>query len=151
MAFYGPQHKEIVSMVRAILDLTPQQVLDIAAVQDGVAWTNEESIENIRFTHKHADHSAHVGGDSSLWRARSKVAETAEWVTTVAWGDAREVPLEERDSRAVAVTAITNAAHALAARHLVDTDDYSTADYDNMTLPWRTVVGPLHADDEDVN
>jgi hypothetical protein len=40
------------------------------------------------------------------------------------------------------------AAVALAVRDLVGYGDFTWADYDLLTGPWRQVIGPIHPDDE---
>lgn len=80
--------------------------------------------------------------------------EYAAWVVAwdaalvVAWDAALDVALVAvRDAvRGPVWYAARDAAWALVARDLIG-DTFTQAHYDTLTMPWRTVIGPIHPDD----
>ena len=86
---------------------------------------------------------------------RDAVWGDAVWGDAVAavWDAARDAA-RSASLKTAAFTAAFTAAMAAdsdAASALVVRDIISTKHYDALTMPWRTVIGPIHPDDPDNN
>ena len=75
----------------------------------------------------------------AAWGAARGVARDAAW--DAAWG---------ADRRA-AWDAVGDAACALVVRDLIGQYGFTQEQYDLLTGPWRTVIGPIHPDDKDLS
>jgi hypothetical protein len=120
---FGPQWEHIVALVRRSAVLTADEVRRLDAAWDA-AWTAGN-----------AACAACAAGDAA-WAAR------AAWAAWAAAGAAA------RD--AAGALAPQYAAGALAVRDLIGEHGFTQAHYDTLTGPWRTVIGPVHPDDAEV-
>lgn len=128
---WGPQTEDLQRLLLAVRSLTQEQMRGLADALDPswfLAWDQ-------------ACAAAKVDGLDE--------AVDATWYAAFAATDAcaREAHLDSGASAKV-TRAVGSATTALLARHLVRDDvDVSTEAYEQLTTPWRTVVGPLHPKD----
>ena len=131
-ACFGPQWSEVVALVRQAAALDAKKIKDLSAAWDA-AW---------------------AAAGAAAWAAAGDAAWAAAW--SAAWAAARDAAWAAagdaaRDAAwAAARAAAWAAALGLVTRDLIGTNGYSKAHYDLLIGPWRAVVGPLHADDEQV-
>lgn len=115
----GPQGVHVAAFIEQAHQITPNQLLAIAAVRDAVwntAW--DDSWDAVwDATSADARAAARAAASDAAWDAVRDAAKSAAWA----------------------------AAAALVARDLINTEDYNT-----LTRPWRTVIGPIHPDDPEL-
>ena len=121
---FGPQWQEIIAQVRAVSGATPEQIEDLAAAR-AAAW-------------------------DAAWGAAQAAARGAAW--DAARAAARDAALGAAWDAAwdAARAAARDAALGLVTRDLIGTGTYTQEHYNLLTGPWRQVMGPLHADDQQV-
>ena len=137
---FGPQWQEIIAQVRAISGATPQQIEDLAAAWDAArdaAWYA-------------ARDAARNAARDAAWDAASSGARAAAWYAAwdAAWDGAWDAA--SAAARDAARDAASAAASALSVRDLIGQHGLTQAHYDLLSGPWRQVMGPLHADDVEV-
>lgn len=128
---WGPQTEELQRLLRTANSLTNAQMRALADALDPswfIAWD-------------HACAAAKADGlDEAVnqtWLAAFDAAE----------GSAPGAHLDS-ETATKAMRAVGSASTALLIRHLVRDDvETSTEAYEQLTTPWRTVVGPLHPKD----
>jgi hypothetical protein len=117
---FGPQWVAIVALVRRTAVLTADEAQRLAA-----AWA-----------------AARAAARDAAWAAARAAARDAAWAAA---GDAAGAA-----ARDAARDAAWAAALALAVRDLIGEHGFTQAHYDTLTGPWRTVIGPVHPDDAEV-
>lgn len=120
LATLGPQHRELFALGRAIDALTSEQWHELEAAREA------------------AGYSARYAARYAAWYAARAAARAAA-------GDATWAAAED-----AAGVAAGDAAWALFVRDLIGRHGFEQDHYDTLTRPWRTVVGRMHADDEDL-
>ena len=119
---FGPQWMAIVALVRRAAIMTDEEK-DRVAVAWAAAWDA-------------AWVAAGAAARNAAWNAARNAARNAAW--NAAWVAAG----------AAAENAAWNAAWALSVRDLIGQHGFSQEHYDLLTGPWRSVIGPVHPDDE---
>ena len=92
--------------------------------------------------------------DAARDAARVAASDAARDAASVAARDAARVDASVAAWVAASVAArdaASDAALALVARDLIGQHGLTQAHYDTLTLPWRTVIGPIHPDDSAVS
>jgi len=123
-ATFGPQWPEIIVMVRRAANFTRDELVTMHALQydRSAGWTGVALI---------AYDTSRSGWDavwSAVWDASCSAAGTAI-------GDAHR-------------SAAVDAALALLVRDLIGRHNFTQEQYNEMTRQWRTVIDPLHPDDD---
>ena len=115
----GPQGAELDALIKRAKEITPTEVSSLYAARNA-AWDA-------------AWNAACDAAWDAAWGAARNAAWNAAWNAAcgVAWG------------------AAWDAARALVVRDLIKPGSrgWNKSAYDRLTKPWRTVIGPLHADD----
>ena len=121
---FGPQGAHVVALLERARHLTLDEARALAPVWD--------------------DALADALGDASdaAWDAAESAALAATLAATLT---AALAAVEEAAALGDALYAVRDAAGALVVRDLITTEDYDT-----LTRPWRTVIGPIHPDDPDI-
>ena len=130
---FGPQGPHVAALIARAREITGDEVEKFNAARESARDAARESArESARDA---ASKAAGVDGRESAWIAASESA----WVAA---------------SKAARVTAsdavwgaVWDAARALVVRDLIGQHGFTQAHYDTFTLPWRTVIGPIHPDD----
>ena len=126
---FGPQGAHVVALLERARRLTPDEASALGAARDaalgaarGAAWDAA------------LDAACGAALDAAL-----DAAWGAAWCA--AWGAARAIP--RGAARDAALDAACGAACGLVVRDVITTEDY-----DILTRAWRTVIGPIHPEDE---
>ena len=139
---YGPQTSEIEKLIEVIRGLTDEQINDLSSI---VAWDAYyqaardaawhaawcATLDEVRYAARDATRDATWG---AAWDATRYAAWHAAWCAT----------------RDAARYAAWDAVEALLVRDLITDDGFTQEHYELLTWPWRTVIGPIHPDDEEV-
>lgn len=125
---FGPQWLEIVALVRRAAVLTPTEVNGLAARFAAVGAVRDSAQVAALLTVR----------DSALVAAGGAARDSAE---DAAKDAARAAAWD-------AVRAASDAGVALAVRDLIGQHGFTQDHYDTLTGPWRTVIGPIHPDDD---
>ena len=123
---FGPQWREVVSLVRRAAVLTEDEASRLAAArvaQRDAARVAERAAERAA-ARLAAWYAARVAAGTAAWDAAWDAAGTAAWYAARA------------------------AALALCVRDLIGQHGFAQQHYDTLTRPWRTVIGPLHPYDK---
>jgi len=134
---FGPQGPHVAALVARVRAITAGEVgkFDVDQV---AAWdaSRDASRDAARVAAWFAaSKAAGVAGRESAWIAASESA----WVAA---SKAARVTASD-----AAWVAVWDAARALVVRDLIGQHGFTQAHYDTFTLPWRTVIGPIHPDD----
>ena len=138
----GPQGAVVAALIERAGRLSVDEAKRLDAAWDA-AWTAaRDAAWGAAWT------AAREAAWTAAWEAAREAAREAAWEAAIdsawdaAWGAARTAAWEaaRTAAREAARTAL-----GLIARDLISRDHY-----DMLTLPWRSVVGPIHADDEAV-
>ena len=116
----GPQGEHVAALIRSIPDITRTPTERVA-----LAW--DAALDAVRDAARDAVRdAARDAAWNAAWNAAWDAARDAAWDAAryAAWYAARDATL------------------ALLARDLITTEDY-----DALTRPWRTAIGPIHPDD----
>ena len=128
----NPQAAQIDAVVERAGRLAPAEVkaLHVAAARDA-AWA-----------------AAWAAARAAAWDVARDADRAAAW--DAAWDAAWAAALDAAWAAArVAALAAAWVAGVLVVRDLIDqTTAWNQAAYDALTGPWRTVIGPIHPDDE---
>ena len=124
----GPQGAAVAALIERAGQLSVDEAKRLAAAGDA-AWAAERD---------------------AAWVAAGDAAWAAVAATRVAAWDAAWVAAWDAAGVAAWVAAGARDAAGAAAQGLVARDLISRQSYDTITRPWRTAVGPIHADDEAV-
>lgn len=126
---FGPQGPHVAALIARAREITGDEVEKFNAARDAARESARDAAS------KAASKAAGVAGRESAWIAASESA----WVAA---------------SKAARVTAsdavwgaVWDAARALVVRDLIGQHGFTQAHYDTFTLPWRTVIGPIHPDE----
>ncbi len=112
----------------------------VAALIDRARRLGHQEPESLRAARDAARDAAQAaaGGaaEDAAWAAIRGTSRVAAWGAAVnaAWGAAWE--------------AVRDAAWALVVRDLIGQHNFKQEHYDLLTRPWRTVIGPIHPDDD---
>ena len=125
----GPQGVQIAALIERAKTLTPAEVQDLCAT-----WAP---------TWAPTRYAALAAARDAAWCA----TRGATWDTTRAatWAAARAVA---RYYSWDATGAAADAAVGLVVRDLIGHHGFTQEHYDTLTMPWRTMIGPIHPDDE---
>jgi hypothetical protein len=123
---FGLQWAAIVALVRRASVLTADEVQRLGAAWDAV-WG-----------------AARAAAWDAVWDAAGAAGDAA-WAAAGAAGDAAWAA-----AWAAGWDAAEAAAWALAVRDLIGEHGFTQAHYDTFTGPWRTVIGPVHPNDAEV-
>jgi hypothetical protein len=136
---FGPQWGAIVALVRRVAVLTVDEVQRLAAAWDAVdtAWDAVDTARAAAGDAGDAWDAAWVDAWVAAWDAGAARDAWAAWAA--AWGAARAV-----------AGAAGAAAAVLAVRDLIGQHGFTQEHYDTLTMPWRTVIGPVHPGDAEV-
>lgn len=133
---FGPQGPHVAALIARAREITGDEVEKFNAASESARAARESARDAARESAWFAaSKAAGVAGRESAWIAASESA----WVAA---------------SKAARVTAsgavwgaVWDAARALVVRDLIGQHGFTQAHYDTFTLPWRTVIGPIHPDD----
>jgi hypothetical protein len=128
----GPQGAELAALIDRCRTLTDDESRQLDAAWDAArvaAWDAAWDAARVA-----AWDAARVAARGAAWDAARDAARDAAW-------DAARVAAWDAAWDAARV-----AAWALTIRDLIG-DTFTQAQYDQLTMPWRTVIGPLHPDD----
>lgn len=117
-ATFGPQWEAVVGLVRRAAALEPQEVRDLF-----FAWRDGAR-----------DAARNAALDAVRGTGRDSV-----WITARMVG---------RNAKEAVSDAVGNCVAAVAVRDLIGKYGFTQDDYDVLTAPWRTVVGPAHPEDD---
>lgn len=142
---FGPQGPHVAALIARAREITGDEVEKFNAAResarDAVWNAARDAVWNAvrKSAWFAASKAAGVAGRESAWIAASESA----WVAA---------------SKAARVTAsdavwgaVWDAARALVVRDLIGQHGFTQAHYDTFTLPWRTVIGPIHPDDPEMS
>ena len=124
----GPQGEHVAALIRSIPDITRTPTERVA-----LAWNA---------TWNSARNAARDAAWYAAWDAARDAVRDATW--NAAWDAARDAARDAtwNAARDAAWDAARDAALELLVRDLITTEDY-----DALTRPWRTAIGPIHPDD----
>lgn len=127
---FGPQGPHVAALIARAREITGDEVEKFNAARDAARESARESARDA--ASKAAGvapgrESAWIAASESAWVAASKAARVT--ASDAVWG------------------AVWDAARALVVRDLIGQHGFTQAHYDTFTLPWRTVIGPIHPDD----
>ncbi len=132
---FGPQWEQVRDLVRRAVLLTDDEAVATDARLYAASYT--------------AWAAARARATDKAWEAAVSAAWAAARARAAAWDAIRGAPAPAADAAAdAAAGAARAAAMALAVRHLIG-HRFTQAHYDLLTHAWRTVVGPVHPDDQD--
>ncbi len=117
---FGPQWAAIVALVRRASVLTADEVQRLDAARGAARAAARAAAEDA------ARDAAGAAAGAAAWGAARAAAGAAAWAAARA------------------------AAGALAVRDLIGEHGFTKAHYDTLAGPWRTVIGPVHPDDAEV-
>ena len=120
---FGPQWEHIVALVRRAAVLTSGEAEQLLAARDA-AWYAARN----------------AAWFAAMVAARDAAQAAAQAAARVAARDA---------ARYAAWDAARDAARALAVRDLIGQHGFTQDHYDLLTGPWRSVIGPVHPDDQE--
>ena len=120
----GPQGEHVAALIRSIPDITRTPAERVALAWDA-AWAAAWDAARDAAWDATRD-AARAAARDAAWDAAWAAAWDAAWAA--AWDAARD--------------AAWDATLALLVRDLITTEDY-----DALTSPWRTAIGPIHPDD----
>ena len=131
----GPQGAEVLALIERCRHLTGDDLERLGAAQDAIRYAARVAAQNaIRYA---AADAAWVATTEAAWVATTDAAADAAWVATT-----------DANTDAAWDAAWYAAWYAVGA--LIVRDVISRERYDELTLPWRTAIGPIHPDDEEV-
>ena len=149
---FGPQWEQIVALVRRISTATPDEAIRLGAAWDaawGAAWDAAwgAAWDAARGAARDAARDAARGAAwdaarGAAWDAARDAARGA--ARGAAWDAARGAAWDA--ARGAAWDAARDAAWGLVVRDLIGKRGFTQAQYDLLTGPWRSAIGPL-ADD----
>ena len=139
----GPQADQLLALFDAAERLTGDKLRDLAAARTAARTAARNASWDAARTAA-ADAAWEASWDAAREAARNAAADAA-------WYAAREATMEATGNaaRTAAGNAAWNASYG-AAEALVLRDFLAQEHYDTLTRPWRTAVGALHPDDEDL-
>jgi hypothetical protein len=151
---FGPQWEQIVALVRRAAVLTVDEAERLAAAWAVALDTAGDSTWD----------AARAAAGDAAWAVALDTAGDSTWDAAWAawdatWAAARDAALDvardaARDAALDATWAAWNAAgvaaRALAARDIIGQHGFTQDHYDLLTGPWRTVIGPVHPDDDHI-
>lgn len=116
----GPQGEHVAELIRSIPDITGDDAKRLATAQAAALYDTQDAA--LYFTRD----AARFAARAATWTE----AQAATWAAklSTSWG--------------AALGAAWDAVLALLVRDLITTEDY-----DALTHPWRTAIGPIHPDD----
>lgn len=126
---YGPQWVEITHWLRGLSRLTDSQAQEIVHLRTFL----REAIGPARANAKTA-----IG-----YHGRQGQVDAACQAIKIAV----RIPRNDVALHAGTIGALKDTAHALVLRDLIGPSGFTLDDYDALTLPWRGLVGQIHADD----
>ncbi|MCC6232831.1 MAG: hypothetical protein IT580_09325, partial [Verrucomicrobiales bacterium] len=158
---FGPQWREIVALVRRAAVLTPEEA-DGVPVRDAAWPTATEAARDAAWHAWHAAtnaawHAWHAAWDAA-WHAGHAATNAAWHAWHAAWDAAWHAGHAATNAAwhawhaawHAACDAATEAARALAVRHLIGHGRFTQEHYDELTMPWRKAIGRIHPDDAPV-
>lgn len=125
-ATFGPQWEPIVSLIRRVAVITPDEAASLPVVPFAAFELN-------MFRGSMRD----SGRFEALWSAEL----TTWWAVHITTAKAASSPLSY---------AASGAAMALAVRDLIGKDGFEQEHYDELVAPWAAVFGKVHPDDKDM-
>ena len=138
---FGPQGPHVAALIARAREITGDEVEKFNAARESARDAVWKSARDAVWksardaASKAASKAAGVAGRESAWIAASESA----WVAA---SKAARVTASD-----AAWVAVWDAARALVVRDLIGQHGFTQAHYDTFTLPWRTVIGPIHPDD----
>lgn len=145
-------NKRCTHSVRVVRELDPTLALgpqgpEVLAFIERCKTLDHEELHYLTVTSNvylgSVEYTAEVAGRAAAWEAISDAAGTAARVA--AWTTHRPTSTYAWD----ASRAVRRPVAALLVRDLIGTN-FTKADYDRITGPWRSIIGPLHPDDPDL-
>lgn len=126
---FGPQGPHVAALIARAREITGDEVEKFNAARESARDAVRESARDAASKAAGVDgrESAWIAASESAWVAASKAARVT--ASDAVWG------------------AVWDAARALVVRDLIGQHGFTQAHYDTFTLPWRTVIGPIHPDD----
>ena len=146
---FGPHWEAIVALVRRAAVLTIGEAEQLLA-----AWNPAMVAARVAAGGAARFAAGEATGDAARDAARA-AAGAAVWAAVWdAAGAATDAAGAATDAAGAAVwvaagAAATDAAWALAVRDLIGQHGFTQDHYDLLTGPWRSVIGPVHPDDEE--
>ena len=130
---FGPQWEHIVALVRRAAIITNGEAKRLKAAGDAARYAagyaaRYDAWDNAGYAARYA--ARYDAWDNARYAARVAAGYAARYD---AWDNARY--------------AAGLAAGTLAVRDLISTHGFTQEHYDTLTMPWRTVIGPIHPDD----
>ena len=122
--FFGPQGKEVVALVERAKKLSAEDCKKLDSALDS-AWASAWDSARTSAWDSARD-SAWASAWTSAWDSASASARTSAWDS--AWTSAL-------------------ASAGLVSRDLIGKGKFTQEQYDILTIPWRTAIGPIHPDD----
>ena len=127
---FGPQGAHVAALLERARHLTPDEASELDNARDAVPVDALDAASDAELgAARGARGAAWDAARGAAWDAARGAARDAAWGAWGAWGAARAAALD--------------AAGALVVRDLIPAEDYDT-----LTRTWRTVIGPIHPEDE---
>jgi hypothetical protein len=154
---FGPQGPHVAALIARAREITGDEVEKFNAARESARESARDAVWKSAWdavwkaagvaASKAASKAAGVAGRESAWIAASESAWIA--ASESAWVAASESARVTASDAAWG--AVWDAARALVVRDLIGQHGFTQAHYDTLTLPWRTVIGPIHPDDSAVS
>ena len=128
----GPQGEHVAALISSIPAITGTTANRVALARNVVSDAARDAARDAAW------YAAWDAARDAAWYAARDAARYAAW--HAAWDAARDAVRDA--ARDATWDAARNAVLALLVRDIITTEDY-----DALTRPWRTAIGPIHPDD----
>lgn len=143
--FFGPQGVHVAALIEQIRALTLNQARQLAA--QNLDFSSSRGAVWSAATARDAARDAAWDAAWVAWSAAKEAAKYSKMAST-SWSIEREITWAASLDPAwyTVKDAVSDASWGLLVRDLLPTEQYN-----KLTLPWRTAIGPIHPDDPDFN